>query len=168
MRALRARAKSCAPAALSACRPETVYGLAGNALDGSVAKKIYAAKGRPSDNPLIVHIAAFSSLAKLVKAVPPAAEKLARAFWPGAFDDDPPEGRVHPRRGQCGGCRRWRSAFRPIGGAGRDQGRGAAACGAVGKPFRPPEPGRPRSMCCTIFRGKIEAVLDGGPCGVGG
>ena len=39
---------------------ETVYGLAGNALDGSVVKKIYEAKGRPSDNPLIVHISDFS------------------------------------------------------------------------------------------------------------
>ncbi|SFR62771.1 L-threonylcarbamoyladenylate synthase [Anaeromicropila populeti] len=62
---------------------ETVYGLGGNALDARSAQKIYATKGRPSDNPLIIHIADMESLRELVKIVPPKAEKLAEAFWPG-------------------------------------------------------------------------------------
>ena len=52
---------------LVAIPTETVYGLAANALDGEAVKKIYQAKGRPSDNPLIVHISRFSQLAPLVR-----------------------------------------------------------------------------------------------------
>ena len=62
---------------------ETVYGLGANALDEEAAAKIYSAKGRPSDNPLIVHIADFSDLEKIVEDVPEEAKKLADAFWPG-------------------------------------------------------------------------------------
>ena len=62
---------------------ETVYGLAGNALNGSVSRKIFAAKGRPSDNPLIVHIAAEEEARPLVKEFPEPARKLAAAYWPG-------------------------------------------------------------------------------------
>lgn len=62
---------------------ETVYGLGGNGLDESASEKIYAAKGRPSDNPLIIHIADMEYLDKIVKDVPEAARKLAEAFWPG-------------------------------------------------------------------------------------
>lgn len=62
---------------------ETVYGLAGNALDGSVTEKIYKAKGRPSDNPLIVHISEYSQWAPLVKEIPESAKALADKFWPG-------------------------------------------------------------------------------------
>ena len=62
---------------------ETVYGLGGNALDPEASKKIYAAKGRPSDNPLIVHIADMESLERLVTEVPEKARILAEKFWPG-------------------------------------------------------------------------------------
>lgn len=62
---------------------ETVYGLAGNALDPAATAKIYDAKGRPSDNPLIVHIAGWEGLAPLVKEVPEEAALLAERFWPG-------------------------------------------------------------------------------------
>ncbi len=62
---------------------ETVYGLGGDALHPEAAKKIYEAKGRPSDNPLIIHIAEVTDLARVAKEVPPQAEKLADAFWPG-------------------------------------------------------------------------------------
>lgn len=62
---------------------ETVYGLGANALDEEAAKKIYAAKGRPSDNPLIAHIASIEELAPLVAEVPEAGRKLAKAYWPG-------------------------------------------------------------------------------------
>lgn len=62
---------------------ETVYGLGGDALNPESSKKIYAAKGRPSDNPLIVHVADMESVADIVKEIPQAARKLADAFWPG-------------------------------------------------------------------------------------
>lgn len=62
---------------------ETVYGLAGNAFDESAVKKIFEAKGRPQDNPLIVHISEFSEIYDLVKSVPENAKKLAERFWPG-------------------------------------------------------------------------------------
>ncbi len=62
---------------------ETVYGLGANALDAKAAAKIYAAKGRPSDNPLIVHIADMESLGLITEEVPEAAVKLADRFWPG-------------------------------------------------------------------------------------
>ena len=62
---------------------ETVYGLGANALDAQAAMKVYAAKGRPSDNPLIAHICDIEMLKPLVKKIPPVAEKLMDAFWPG-------------------------------------------------------------------------------------
>ena len=62
---------------------ETVYGLGGDALDEAAAEKIYRAKGRPSDNPLIIHIADISALKRIVKEVPAKAEELARVYWPG-------------------------------------------------------------------------------------
>lgn len=62
---------------------ETVYGLGGNALDENVARKIYAAKGRPQDNPLIVHIHSISQLESLVEDMPERAVKLMDKFWPG-------------------------------------------------------------------------------------
>lgn len=62
---------------------ETVYGLGGDALNKESSKKIYAAKGRPSDNPLIVHISNMEALDKIVKNVPKEAVLLANRFWPG-------------------------------------------------------------------------------------
>ncbi|MCR5404520.1 MAG: threonylcarbamoyl-AMP synthase [Butyrivibrio sp.] len=62
---------------------ETVYGLGGDALNPESSKKIYAAKGRPSDNPLIVHIADMEHLERIVKRVPEAAYRLSEAYWPG-------------------------------------------------------------------------------------
>ncbi len=62
---------------------ETVYGLGGDALNQDSSRKIYAAKGRPSDNPLIVHISRFEDIYPIVAEVPEAAKKLAEAFWPG-------------------------------------------------------------------------------------
>ena len=62
---------------------ETVYGLGGDALNKESSRKIYAAKGRPSDNPLIVHICSMEALQPIVKEVPEEVERLAEAFWPG-------------------------------------------------------------------------------------
>lgn len=62
---------------------ETVYGLGGDALNPASSRKIYAAKGRPSDNPLIVHIADMNALDRIVKRIPVAAQRLADRYWPG-------------------------------------------------------------------------------------
>lgn len=62
---------------------ETVYGLGGNALDQDAARKIYAAKGRPSDNPLIAHVSDKSQVKPLTLTIPEAGQKLMDAFWPG-------------------------------------------------------------------------------------
>lgn len=62
---------------------ETVYGLAANALDGEAVGHIFEAKGRPQDNPLIVHITEFNEIKPLVEEIPESARKLAKAYWPG-------------------------------------------------------------------------------------
>ena len=62
---------------------ETVYGLGANALDSAAIKKIYEAKGRPSDNPLIVHIASADLLPNIVREIPACAKQLMERFWPG-------------------------------------------------------------------------------------
>ena len=62
---------------------ETVYGLGGDGLNARSSEKIYTAKGRPSDNPLIIHIADMESLEGIVTQVPEEARKLANAYWPG-------------------------------------------------------------------------------------
>ncbi len=62
---------------------ETVYGLGANALDPRAVAKIFAAKGRPADNPLIVHVATVDQLAPLVKTIPEMARLLILKFWPG-------------------------------------------------------------------------------------
>ena len=62
---------------------ETVYGLAANAKNDDAVRKIFAAKGRPSDNPLIVHVGSIDAVAELVTEIPTVAEKLMQSFWPG-------------------------------------------------------------------------------------
>lgn len=62
---------------------ETVYGLGGDGLQPEASKKIYAAKGRPSDNPLILHIGSWEQLDEIVADVPKIAKQLADEFWPG-------------------------------------------------------------------------------------
>lgn len=62
---------------------ETVYGLAANAWDGKAVQKIFAVKGRPSHNPIIVHIGGLEMARKCVRHWPELAERLAHAFWPG-------------------------------------------------------------------------------------
>lgn len=68
---------------LAAFPTETVYGLGGNALDPEASRKIYAAKGRPSDNPLIIHIARLEDLETVARNIPEKAWKLAHMCWPG-------------------------------------------------------------------------------------
>ncbi len=64
---------------------ETVYGLAANALNEAAVKEIFRVKGRPQDNPIIVHICDMIMLRSVVREIPDSASELARAFWPGPF-----------------------------------------------------------------------------------
>lgn len=83
MEALRRGGEILRKGGLVAFPTETVYGLGGNALDPEASMKIYAAKGRPSDNPLIVHIADMKDLEAIVTEIPAKAKTLAEKFWPG-------------------------------------------------------------------------------------
>lgn len=83
LQAVREAANIIRAGGLVAFPTETVYGLGANAKDALAAKKIYQAKGRPSDNPLIVHIAALESLSTVAKNYGDAVFALAEKFWPG-------------------------------------------------------------------------------------
>ena len=76
---------------------ETVYGLGGNALDPQASMKIYAAKGRPSDNPLIVHIAEADQLAEITTEIPQGAKILAEKYWPGPLTMILPKADIVPK-----------------------------------------------------------------------
>ncbi len=64
---------------------ETVYGLAGDATNDVAIRKIFEAKGRPADNPLIVHVASVEQAGHFAQTIPPVAKRLMEAFWPGAL-----------------------------------------------------------------------------------
>ena len=81
---------------LVAVPTETVYGLAASAFDQTAVKNIFKAKGRPNDNPLIVHISDFDELDAIVKEITPAAKKCMDAFWPGPFTAVLPKKNVIP------------------------------------------------------------------------
>ncbi len=80
---LEAAAKKLASGGLVAFPTETVYGLGASALDEQAVKSIFVAKGRPQDNPLIVHVSDREMLKQVVKTIPQEAERLMEAFWPG-------------------------------------------------------------------------------------
>ncbi len=81
---------------LVAIPTETVYGLAANAFDGDAAAAIFAAKGRPQDNPLIVHVSSFEEIPPLVKEVDPRLKALAEKFWPGPLTVITPKSQLIP------------------------------------------------------------------------
>lgn len=88
---------------------ETVYGLGANALCGEAVAKVYQAKGRPSDNPMIVHIACMEQLCKLTYDITEDMKKLAETFWPGPLTMVVPGQRRSPednyRRTRYGGSK---------------------------------------------------------------
>lgn len=94
--AIAAGAKALADGRLVAFPTETVYGLGANALDPDAVAAIFAAKGRPTDHPLICHVASADALAPLVAEVTPAARALAGAFWPGPLTLVMPRSRAVP------------------------------------------------------------------------
>lgn len=145
---------------------ETVYGLGANALNEEAAKKIYAAKGRPSDNPLIAHIAKPQDLAPLVKEIPEAGKKLMEAYWPGPLTMIFPKSDLVPY-GTTGGLDTVavRMPSDPI--ANR-------LIELAGVPIAAPSAntsGRPSpTMAEHVYQdmnGRIEMILDGGAVGIG-
>ena len=81
---------------------ETVYGLAANTFDEEAVKNIFKAKGRPSDNPLIVHISKISDIYDVVSEFPEKAKKLADKFWPGPLTMILPKNKNIPYCVTCG------------------------------------------------------------------
>ena len=145
---------------------ETVYGLAANALNGEAVKKIFLAKGRPQDNPLIVHIADFDQIYDLCPAVPPQAKLLADAFWPGPLTMIVPKGDYIPDEVSCG--------LDTVGIRLPSHPMARALIRESGVPLAAPSAntsGRPSTTTAAHVMhdmdGKIAAVLDGGACGVG-
>ena len=145
---------------------ETVYGLAGNALKGQCVRKIYEAKGRPSDNPLIVHISDISQWAPLVKAIPESAIALAEKFWPGPLTIILPKSELIPDE-ICGGLDTV-AVRMPSDEIAR------AIITKCGFPLAAPSAntsGKPSPTCAEHVKedldGKIEAIVDSGECSVG-
>ncbi len=145
---------------------ETVYGLGGDALDAEASKKIYAAKGRPSDNPLIAHISSMEEIFPLVREIPEAGRRLAKAYWPGPLTMIFPKSDKVPRE-TTGGLDTVaiRMPSDPT---------AARFIRAAGVPIAAPSAntsGRPSPTTAQHvyqdLNGKIEGILDGGPVGIG-
>lgn len=145
---------------------ETVYGLGGDALDEQAAKKIYAAKGRPSDNPLIIHIADMEALEKIVTQVPEKARKLAAAYWPGPLTMIFPKSEIVPR-GTTGGLDTVavRMPDHPVALALIRAGGGYVAAPSANVSGRP-SPTTAQHVEEDLS-GRIDMILDGGPVGIG-
>ena len=151
---------------LVALPTETVYGLGANGLDPVAVAKIFEAKGRPQDNPLILHIADTCQLDDLCHSIPQAAYRLAEAFWPGPLTMVLPAREIVPKcttaglptvAVRCPDCditrRIIRKAGIPV---------AAPSANISGKPST--------TTADHVFHdhnGKIPLIVDGGPCRVG-
>ena len=145
---------------------ETVYGLGANGLDGMAVKKIFAAKGRPSDNPLILHIADKQAILPLTAALPKQAQLLMERFWPGPLTLIVPKSTLIPDEVSAGlstvavrmpshpvAARLIKQAGVPI---------AAPSANLSGKPS--PTDGR---SVLEDMQGRIAGVIDGGSSMVG-
>ena len=153
---------------LVAMPTETVYGLAADALNGNAVRGIFEAKGRPMDNPLIVHVADFSDIDRLglVKEVPDKAKKLAEAFWPGPLTIIMKKGGVIPDEVSAGlDTVAIRIPSHP------DAHRLMELSGLALAAPSANTSGKPSPTCARHVRddmdGRIGAILDGGSCEVG-
>ena len=145
---------------------ETVYGLAADATNERAVREIFRAKGRPADNPLIVHIADSGELADLVTSVPEGARRLMETFWPG------PMTLVLPRSGRVPDI--VTAGMDTVGIRMPSSPAARALIRASGRPLAAPSAntsGRPSPTTARHvlddMSGRIPLILDGGPCGVG-
>ena len=145
---------------------ETVYGLGANALDGPGVEGIFEAKGRPMDNPLIVHVGSLDQVRSLVKEIPPLAHKLMKRFWPGPLTLVLKRSPAVPDGVTAGlDTVAVRMPDHPV---------ALALLRAAALPVAAPSAnlsGRPSPTTAAHvladLRGRIAAVVDGGPCPVG-
>jgi L-threonylcarbamoyladenylate synthase len=145
---------------------ETVYGLGANALDGGAVRRIFAAKGRPLDNPLIVHLDSGDYVDDVAAGISPLAEALMQKFWPGPLTLVLPGAGALPVEVTAG--------LDTVAVRVPDHAVALSLIRAAGVPVAAPSAntsGRPSPTTAghVIFDldGKIDAVLDGGPAGVG-
>ena len=151
---------------LVAIPTETVYGLAADALNGEAVTRIFEAKGRPGDNPLIVHICKEEQILSLVKEYPERARKLAAAYWPGPLTIILPKADCIPDAVSAGlDTVAVRFPSHPV---------AQKVIEAAGTPLAAPSAnrsGKPSPTCAehvwVDMDGRIEGILDGGSCGVG-
>jgi L-threonylcarbamoyladenylate synthase len=145
---------------------ETVYGLGANALDAEAVARIFAAKGRPSNNPLIVHIADIDQIALVAADFPPAAKTLAERFWPGPLTLILPKSPNIPSIVTAGGeTVGVRIPAHPV---------ARAIIAAAGIPVAAPSANRFTEVSPTTaahvvkgLGGRIDAIVDAGPTNVG-
>ena len=151
---------------LVAIPTETVYGLAADALNSDAVAKIFKAKGRPMDNPLIVHISRFEEIYRLVKGVPHKAKELADRYWPGPMTIILPKSDIIPDEVSAGlPTVAVRMPSHPVARAIIEKtGRPLAAPSANSSGL--PSPTTAKHVMDDM-NGKIEAIVDGGPCDVG-
>lgn len=145
---------------------ETVYGLGGDGLREDAAKKIYAAKGRPSDNPLIIHIANMKMLEELTMEVSEKARLLADKFWPGPLTMIFPKSEKVPY-GTTGGLNTVavRMPDHPVALALIEESGVSIAAPSANTSGRPSP-----TLASHVYEdmdGKIEMILDGGKVGIG-
>lgn len=145
---------------------ETVYGLGANAVDGRAVIRIFEAKGRPSDNPMIVHVADLNQVNDLVESLPAPAQDLMQAYWPGPLTLVLPVGGAVPPEVTAGLPS---VAIRMPGHA-----VALSLIRAAGAPVAAPSAnlsGRPSPTTAAHvlqdLNGRIDMILDGGPAGVG-
>jgi len=159
-------AKLLAAGGLVAIPTETVYGLAADALDAEAVDRIFAAKGRPATNPLIVHVANTAMARSLAAAWPQEAEQITTSLWPGPVTVIVPRGRRIPDNVTAGGptvalrCPEHRLTRRLI--------------ATLGRPLAAPSANRSMQLSPTTaghvldsLGNRIDLILDGGPCGRG-
>ena len=145
---------------------ETVYGLGANGLDGEAVAKIFEAKGRPSDNPLILHVAKKSDVKDLWRHVPDNAKRLMDAFWPGPLTLIFLKSEIVPDEVTAG--------LDTVAVRMPEHKTALALIRAAGVPIAAPSAnlsGRPSPTTAAHVMedmdGRIDVVLDGGPCSVG-
>ena len=150
---------------LVAMPTETVYGLAADALNGNAVANIFKAKGRPMDNPLIVHISDISQITGLVREFPENARRLAEKFWPGPLTIILPKSDNIPDEVSAGlDTVAVRFPSHPV----------AKALIGASCPLAAPSANLSGSPSPTTLRhviddmnGRIDAIIDGGDCAVG-
>ena len=145
---------------------ETVYGLGADGLNPVAVRHIFEAKGRPQDNPLILHVPEAGWLERYCRDVPDTAYRLAEKFWPGPLTMILPRREIVPDEVTCGlDTVGMRCPAHPV---------TLAIIRAAGTPVAAPSgnlSGRPSPTCAAHMAadmdGRIDAIVDGGPCGVG-